>query len=238
MKVKPSMNLLSVQWLSFLKPFLFVNIFFYFFTFLLAALTLTFLFLTISSDVSGKSTAYIAILASLIAITTLLYNVRRHISEDYSKDAKEYLKRAYEMLTPKNPGDLPPDDRMSWLTAARFLKVADRLGQKIIMSSHKKIFIEEKQYWRWKLGRIIKNFPSEYYAQSPEKFIISSPEDKEPLSEYSLYVVHKFIEWDEGYEDPLKTERFTDGDKELLLRRGFTNLYHLLNAVERIRRQR
>ncbi|MEQ5194616.1 hypothetical protein [Klebsiella pasteurii] len=238
MKAKPSKNMLFVQRLSFLRPFSFVNICFYFLTFLLAVLTVTFLLLAISGNVDGNRTTYIAILASLIAITTLSYNIRRHVSEDYSKDAKEYLKRAYEMLAPKNPSDLPPNDRMSWLTAARFLKIADRLGQKIIMSSHKKIFIEEKQYWRWKLGEIIKNFPNEYYAQSPEKFIMYSQVDKEPLSEHSLYVIHKFIEWDDTYEDPLKTERFSEDDKKILLRRGFTNLYHLLKDVDGIRRQR
>lgn len=106
------------------------------------------------------------------------------------------------------------------------------------MSSHKNTFIEERQFWKWKLGEIIKNFPAEYYAMSPEKFLIYSPDDKEPLSVYSLYVIHRFIDWDETYEDPLDSERFSESDMLRLWRRGFFNLHQLLKAVEDIRRQK
>ncbi|MHA0962600.1 hypothetical protein [Enterobacter cancerogenus] len=222
---------------NYLRPYSFVNVFFYFLLVLLSVFIFCFLMLALRSGVDNNFSAYIAIIASTIAVTTLTYNARRHISEDYTKDAKEYFKRAYEILTPKTPDSLPPDTRMAWLTAARNLKIAERLGNQIIMSSHKEIFVEERQFWRIKLGGLIKNFPSEYYAESAEKFIISGSDDKEPLSEYSLYVIHKFIDWDDEYKDSLDDTRFSEAEKMRLLRRGYSNLYNLLVAVDRLRRR-
>ncbi|QZY38375.1 hypothetical protein HU826_07700 [Enterobacter cancerogenus] len=223
---------------DYLRPFSFVNVLFYLLLASLWVFIACFLMLALKSEGGNNFSAYIAIIASIIALTTLTYNARRHISEDYTKDAKEYLKRAYEILAPENPGAPPPNTRMAWLTAARNLKIAERLGNQIIMSSHKEIFIEERQFWRIKLGGIIKNFPTEYYAESAKKFIINDPGDREPLSEYSLYVIHKFIEWDDNYKDSLDEDRFSEEDKLRLLRRGFTNLHNLLLAVDRYRLRR
>lgn len=223
--------------LIYLRPFSFVNLLFYFF--ILVTLVLAGVFLnSIFFNGAQSAASYVALLASSLTMITLIYNVRRHLSEDYSKDAKEYLKRAYAIMEPRGGSEYPPDDRMVWLTAARFLKISDRLGQQIIMSSHKKIFIEEKQFWRWKMEDIVKNFPSDYYAPTPEKFIIYNAGDKEPLSEYSLYVIHKFIEWDNSYADPLDNTRFSEEDIEFLMRRGYTNLFHLLRAVKKLRENR
>lgn len=220
--------------INYLRPFSFVNLLFYFSIFIALVLSVFFIH-SIFFNGAKSATSYIALLASSITMTTLIYNARRHLSEDYSKDAKEYLKRAYEIMEPKEGSEYPPDDRMVWLTAARFLKISERLGLQIIMSSHKKTFIEEKQFWRWKMVGIIKNFPSGYYSQSPEKFIIYGREDKEPLSEYSLYVIHKFIEWDSAYVDPLEETVFSEEDILMLMRRGNTNLSHLLREVRKLR---
>lgn len=223
--------------LNYLRPFSFVNLLFYFFI-IVSFVLVVFFSNSIFFNGAKNAVSYVALLASSLTMLTLIYNVRRHLSEDYSKDAKEYLKRAYEIMEPKEGNEYPPDDRMVWLTAARFLKISERLGRQIIMSSHKKIFIEEKQFWRWKMGGIIKNFPSDYYAQTPEKFIVYGAGDKEPLSEYSLYVIYKFIEWDDNYTDPLDNTRFSEDDINMLMRRRHTNLFHLLKAVKKIRENR
>ena len=237
MSFNNKLNGVTKGFFNYLRPYSFVNVFFYFLLVLFSVFIVCFLMLALKSGVDNNFSAYIAIIASTIAVTTLTYNARRHISEDYTKDAKEYFKRAYEILTPETQDALPPDTRMAWLTAARNLKIAERLGNQIIMSSHKEIFIEERQFWRIKFGGIIKNFPSEYYAESAEKFIINGPGDKEPLSEYSLYVIHKFIEWDDEYKDSLDDTRFSEADKMRLLRRGYSNLYNLLLAVDGLRRR-
>lgn len=223
---------------NYLRPFSFVNVVFHVFLVVLVILIVFFVSSVLVSEENKNIAAYVAIVASTLALTTLTYNARRHISEDYSKDAKEYLKRAYEILAPSTPDAFPPDTRMAWLTAARNIKIAERLGSQVIMSSHKESFVEEKQFWRLKLGEIIKNFPPKYYAEPPEKFIVCGPDDKEPLSEYSLYVVHKFIDWDDEYKEPLDTTRFSQQDKERLLRRGYSNLYYLLTAVDKLRLRR
>lgn len=245
MNIKKTLALGSVknkimQWINaaikFLRPFSLVNLLFY--IAILGSLILFVIFLnSIIFNEAKSATSFGALFATSLTMTTLLYNARRHLSEDYSKDAKEYLKRAHEILEPKGGSEYPPDDRMVWLTAARFLKISERLASQIIMSSHKKTFIEEKQYWRWKIKEYIKNFPPQYYAVSAMGFRFYKPGDKEPLSEFSLYAIHKFIEWDDDYIDPLDDKHFSEEDREKLLRRGYRNLYNLLREVEHMRRK-
>lgn len=233
--VKKKVVQMGKSFIAFLRPFSLVNILFYISIFSSIAVLVTFLGSFFSND-TKSATSYLALFASCLTMTALLYNARRHLSEDYSKDAKEYLKRAHEILKPKEGTEQPPDDRMVWLTAARFIKISNRLASQIIMSSHKKTFIEEKQYWRWKIKEYIKDFPPQYYAESPAKFIISSPGDKEPLSEDSLHAIHKFIEWDDDYTDPLEDVRFSEEDMKKLLRGQYRNLHNFLLDVQRIRR--
>lgn len=220
---------------NYCRPISLINMSFYVLIFCLFTVMTYFIYAVFYLDGKGHATSYIAILASLVAITTLTYNARRHISEDYSKEAKEYFKRAYETLVPKDGADLPPNDRMSWLTAARFLSIAERMGGEIIMSSHKEAYVEEKHFWRWKFVELIKNFPVDYYSLSPKKFIFWTPGDREPISEYSIYVIHKFIEWEDNYKDPLKTKRFSDEEIDSLGRKGFSNLQDFLLEVKKLK---
>lgn len=181
---------------------------------------------------SSHYTSYLAILAALVALATLAYNARRHLSEDYCEEAKEYLKRAFEILDAKEDG-LPPNDRLSWITAARFIKVSERLSKKLIMTSHKETYIEEAEYWRGRFRGIIKDFPADYYAESPEKFKTWTPEDREPIAESSIYVIYKFMEWDSNYTDPLPDVRFSDNDIAKMCFHQSSNLGRFLQATRK-----
>jgi len=156
------------------------------------------------------------------------------MSEDYFKDAKEYLKRAYEVLEPKAAEKAPPNDRMTWLTAARFIGIAERLGDKIIMDSHKESFLEEKEFWRSKFRNIIKDFVWDNYCDGDGKYNSWTPHDREPIAEPSIYAIHKFIEWNDGYTDPLPDAIFSNKDLEKL-RRKFPSLAQFLSQVRRNR---
>lgn len=216
---------------NWLRPFSLINIVFYIVCFLCFVFFMFFLFRLIINAEGDHYVSFVALLAAVATITTLIYNLRRHISEDYFKDAKEYLKRAYEILEPKE--DAPtPNDRMSWLDAARLLGISERLGCKILMDSHKESFCEEREFWRSKFRKIIKDFPVEYYCESVEKFSMWTAEDRDPIAESSLYVVHKFISWNDEYSDPLPDVRFSREDLSKLSRE-FPILAVLLERVRK-----
>lgn len=212
-KVWAKVRGLLLHGLNNVKPFTAINLFFYviIFTLILFSLIFTFLFV---SDGTGEYAKYFILLAVSVTLLTLVYNIRRHVSEDYYKDAKEHLEKAFEILQPKDGGVQPPNDRYIWLTAARFLKVSERLAEKIMMTSHKDMYREERQYWRVKFRGLVKDFPAEYYAESPEKMGGWSSRDRSPLSEPSLVVIYKFLDWEEDYIDPLDSLTFTDDEIE------------------------
>jgi len=214
-----------------LRPFSFINIVFYIFCVLCFTFFIFFLARLFMNAEGDHYVSFVALLAATATLTTLIYNLRRHMSEDYFKDGKEYLKRAYEVLEPKIGEKAPPNDRMTWLTAARFIGIANRLGNKIIMDSHKESFLEEQEFWKSKLRNIIKDFVWDYYCDGVGKFKIWTPHDREPIAEPSIYAIHKFIEWNDDYTDPLPDIRFSNQELEKL-RRHFPSLAQLLSQVQ------
>lgn len=131
--------------INWLKPFSFLNIFFYLMILIVSCLFISFLVIFLSG--SGNSAQPLTLLAVGAALLTLVYNVRRHISEDYSKEARSYLEKAYETLKPSEPGKNPINDRLLWLTSARMLKISENLSKKILFDSHRDAYIEDRQYW-------------------------------------------------------------------------------------------
>lgn len=217
------------------KPFTTINLFFYVIILALVVLSLVFSFLFF--DGAGDYARYLILLAVTVTLLTLVYNIRRHVSEDYYKYAKEHLEKAYEILQPRGEMDKPPNDRLIWLTAARFLEVSEGLSSKIMMTSHKDMYREERQYWRMKFKSIIRDFPAEYYAESPEKMGGWSSRDRDPLSEASLVVVYTFIEWDKSYVDPLGNLTFTDDDIEKMRFSTYRQLGEFLHSVREFRKK-
>ncbi|WP_413498858.1 hypothetical protein [Buttiauxella gaviniae] len=212
-------------------PLTAINVFFYLSITVLMCMSIFFFYVIAIGGENNHYVSYLALLASGSAITTLIYNARRHVSEDYFKEAKSYLERAYEVLNTSDDKALPDNDRMTWLTAARFLKTSERLSSKIIMSSHRESFKEESEYWKVKFRAIIKDFEQDYYAVSIDKTRLWSPGDRSPIAIASIYVIHKFIEWDELYKDPLGSERFNDNEIQKLYRMGFPKLASFLEQV-------
>ncbi|WP_439069709.1 hypothetical protein ACSJL3_005003 [Serratia nevei] len=220
----------SLDFLNGLKPFTAINLFFYGIILTLAFFSLVFSFLFVF-DGTGEYTKFFILLAVSVTLLTLVYNIRRHVSEDYYKDAKEYLEKAFEMLQPKEGDIKPPNDRYIWLTAARFLKVSERMAGKIMMTSHKDMYREERQFWRVKFSGLVKDFPAEYYAESPEKMRVWGSRDRDPLSESSLVVIYKFIEWEKNYVDPLKSLKFTDDEIDKMRFSTYRQLGEFLQDV-------
>lgn len=227
------------------KPFSFINVFFYILICIvfLSAIALTIMFFSTSEDVvsavpntSGKNSPkdYLVILGFLAAGLTLTYNIRRNLSEDYFKEAREQLKKAFDTLNVRDEEGAISNDRLRWLTTARTLLIAERIGKKIMMGSHKEIHVEDRQFWRMQFHGIVKNFPEEFYAQDPEDMIWHDGQRRSPISESSLVIIHDFIDWDASYKDPLKSDSFSE-EKLDLLDRHYPNMVGVLRAVRRIR---
>ncbi len=126
-KMRAKIRSLLIYALNSVKPFTAINLFFYVIIIALIFFSLVFTFLFVS-DGAGDYTKYFILLAVSVTLLTLVYNIRRHVSEDYYKDAKEHLDKAFEILQPKEGDIRPPNDRYIWLPAARFLKVSGAAG--------------------------------------------------------------------------------------------------------------
>ncbi|BEM40484.1 hypothetical protein SME10J_42110 [Serratia marcescens] len=235
-KIREKVRGLLLYCLNNLKPFTAINLFFYGVISILVFLSLLFSLLFVS-DGAEEYAKYFILLAVSVTLLTLVYNIRRHVSEDYYKDAKEYLEKAFEILQPREGDDRPPNDRYIWLTAARFLKVSEKLAEKIMMTSHKDMYREERQYWRVKFRGLVKDFPAEYYAESAEKMGGWSSRDRDPLSEASLVVIYKFIEWEKSYVDPLESLIFTDDEIEKMRFSTYRQLGEFLHDVREFRKR-
>jgi len=171
-----------------------------------------------------------------LAALGFVYNLRRHLSEDYYKEAKEQLSKAYENLNHFVDGQLD-NDRLRWLTTARMLSISNMLSKKIMMSSHKIMYREEKQFWRMKFVDLVIDFPSSFYADSPKHLIMHSGDERAPIAEASLVEIYDFMKWPEDYIDPLNDKRFSDEEIERMTIRGPRGLGSLLKAHRDIKKK-
>lgn len=229
----------SLQWI---KPLSLINVFFYFLicTLLIALSLLLFPFFSASTPVvpSGvnlqeKSSAkdYWVILGFLAAAITLTYNIRRHLSEDYYKEAKSQLEKSYLCLC-NNPSQKITNDRLKWLTTARLLLSAERISNKIIMSSHKYIYKEDKQYWRIRFVEIIEDFPEDFYQGHADGVVTDFENMHEKISLASIYAIHKFMQWDDSYIDPLEKQLLSK-DQRTYISRRYPILRRIIDKAEK-----
>ncbi len=181
-------------------------------------------------------------LGVLIALITLLWNSNKSNSKDYLNKATSLLEQSFNIFSENlDEKGAPPNDRVLWLTVARMIQSSIDLSKKITIYSHKKIFNETLQFWRWKFSLLLKldkgSFPSNYFAESPEIIFSWDPRrNRAPLSLKSLRVIYRFIKWPKDLEDPLeKSRKFTSEEIKDMLEFGPHGLGELLEAVEKIR---
>jgi len=176
----------------------------------------------------------------LAALITLSINQLRVASEEYLENASDLLSKAYEMLAAtKDAQGRPKNSRINWLTSARLIRTAESIAGFVTVESHRRIWREQKEYWRGRLRDLIspsfEGFPEEYYASSPKAMLVYGDEDQEPLSERSLSVLYRFVQWQEGTEDPLKNDSsFSDGEIKQMVLFGPKGLGRLLEKVRQI----
>jgi hypothetical protein len=188
-----------------------------------------------SSFSTAEVTPWIVAAGVLVALVTLLINQLRAASEEYLKSAIELLSKAYEILdASKDDQGRPKNSRLNWLTSARLIRAAENIAALVTEKSHRRIWREQKEYWRGRLRDLIKpeknDFPMEYYAAS------HGDENRAPLSQQSLAVLYRFVEWPGDMEDPLRNEKlFTKEEIDNMVRFGPKGLGKRLEEVEAIR---
>ncbi|MGC1050835.1 hypothetical protein WKH14_00655 [Pantoea agglomerans] len=222
------------------KPFSFINILFHAIVISLALSFITVLFsiLLMSSlnEFEKFMKLFWPIIVFQLAALGFVYNIRRHLSEDYYKEAKEQLSKAYENLHHFKDGVLD-NDRLRWLTTARMLSISIMLSKRIMMSSHKIMYREEKQFWRMKFVDLVTDFPSEFYAESPKHLIMHSSDVRAPIAESSLVEIYDFMKWPDDYVDPLHDKRFSSEEIESMTIRGPRGLGYLLKAHRELKKK-
>ncbi|KQN56543.1 hypothetical protein ASE99_11060 [Serratia sp. Leaf51] len=211
------------------KPFSIVNISFYFIVFLTLVAFVFFVKDTLSYGFNS-SNKLLALVGIGGALMSLIYNIRRHLSEDYYKEAKAMLEKAFLILSP-HPDKIVMNDRMVWITCARMLLAAERIGDEIIIRSHKRIYEEDKQFWRVKFFEVIKDFPAEYYNPTPQSESEFSTSNLLKIYMPSVFAIHNFMRWDDNYIDPLKEETLSP-DLRVYIFRRYPNLKSVIEASE------
>jgi hypothetical protein len=178
----------------------------------------------------------------LTALVAFLVNLRRARSEDVLEAATDLLEKAYEKLAPAEGAAEPKNHRFAWLSAARLVATAERLGKAITENSHRLIYQETREYWRQRLYELIfpsvpEGLPSSFYAEKPEHMIGYSGGVRDPLSEKSLAFLYRFIRWPEHVRDPIGEEPdFTNEEIDKMLSFGPRGLGKLLSEVRRLKR--
>ena len=188
----------------------------------------------------SDTTPHIVAAGVLVALVTLLMNQRRIASEEFLKNASDLLSNAYEILEKsKDDNGIPKNSRINWLTAARLIRTAESIAELLTEESHQRIWRETKEYWRGRLRDLINpsngSFPNNYFAAKPLDMLVWGDGDQEPLSEKSLTVLYRFIQWPDHFEDPLKKERaFSDEEIEKMSMFGPKQLGELLKEARQI----
>ena len=171
----------------------------------------------------AEMTPTVIIAGVLTALITLIINQfhkdleRLHkVSGEYLKHATSILSKAYENFSSKDPDyELPLNSRINWLTAARLIKTAEDISHLITEDTHQRIWEDEKEYWRGKFRDQINprgdkipgdRIPEKYYTGGSNRIFDFGKNGEEPLSEKSIAVLWRFIQWSDEAEDPIKNE--------------------------------
>ncbi|WP_237360842.1 hypothetical protein [Vibrio marisflavi] len=186
----------------------------------------------------AKYSAVSVLLGASTAIMVWLSNQVRQNSEDLLKESKLYYEKSYITLNVTNKDGLPKNERMRWLTAARLLKVAEKLGNQIPIKSHKMLHIEDQEYWRQKFHDLLlpnKQGPAKKYFAEDIKLLFSyTRRDPEPLDLQSILVIFEFVEWNESRLDPIPSISIPSDEKIRKMKTfGPVGLGQLLEAYKK-----
>ncbi|GAA6206694.1 hypothetical protein [Thalassotalea sp. SU-HH00458] len=170
-----------------------------------------------------------------VAVWKLVSDQKWRQSEVYLEQAKELFEKSFDTLKIDKETNYPMNDRYQWLSSARLLLSAQDLGNKIEDKSHKETFNEYVEFWRMKFNDLLdfhgERSPDENYFYEKGKLLVYSRGDREPISEKSIAVIYRFMEWPQNREDRLTTEsNFSDIEVEKIFKFGPKGLHDYCSA--------
>ncbi|MCH4813429.1 hypothetical protein [Vreelandella neptunia] len=173
-------------------------------------------------EVTNLALGSLTLFSVLIAFLAYRANVKkqeddrvRERDRELTSQAKNSFQWAYEVLT-DNGANIPPvADRLNWLTAARHLLRAKKLGEKVTHSTYKIIFDEIEEYWRHKFYVALSHEPLRrwrYFADDAD------PDWPENIEISSALVIVDFSNWKDDVEDPTNNV-----DRAKMIQQGVLN---------------
>ncbi len=143
------------------------------------------------------------------------------ISEFYLNNSLVELNNVYKILKDKN------NDRVTWLLAARVLKLSFELSENITDQNHKKVYELQKFQIRHNIsdvftkdGALEIRFFSGLRMNGPilESKIeheVNGVSSRNRLSEESVYIIFSFLEYEDSFDDPIEDIQLPTTEDEL-----------------------
>jgi hypothetical protein len=173
--------------------------------------------------------------ALLLALGGLLLSRARELEDAQEKRSLFYLEscvRAYEeawnLLCDGN------NDRGTWIAAARALKHAQKLAERVTMDAHLRVLELHQLKYRGRFDQILRDKPATFFYGARDTSIAleaaaaasTAPEERagrtvtstaKMLAERSLYAVWEAAQWPRDYRDPLDREFSSKEEGSLLV---------------------
>jgi hypothetical protein len=148
-----------------------------------------------------------AFFSAIVAYKAYRANLRK-IEEDRIRDrdkelllqVQKSLQWAYDSLTDEGKTIPPKADRLNWLTCARHLLRARKLGEKISSNTYQIIYQETEEFWRHRFYLALDNpatLSPAYFGKRRSSF---TGEQIEPRSAKTII---EFSAWKQETEDPI-----------------------------------
>jgi len=169
---------------------------------------------------------WLVAIGTLGAVWVALWQVFAQRAESTSRTYYDQAATALRSAVEDFSGEVlangrPVNKRRHWLNFARGIGTAQELAARIRTNDLRDIWSRTEHYWRERVYDLLDpmwdSYPVDYYGYSApadlHKNFAFSPGDREPLSEPSLVVVYKWIDWPKGYQDSLdKALKFADAE--------------------------
>lgn len=163
----------------------------------------------------SKVTPILTLIGLIIAWLTYRRNQNIHNDKMLLEQAILSLERAYDVLTDKKQSINPPNNnRLNWLTSARFILRYKKLKSSLKVDVYKTICEQQEEYWRHQfflLTQDEKKYNIDYFSQNQQIGF----DHVNWLNPKSLVVIFSFSKWNPKNPDPLdeiNPSKYLDND--------------------------
>lgn len=152
----------------------------------------------LTASAAGLGAAFTA-LAAGAAWKSVVDSRKIKEEDEYLAHAVLTLERAYDALTNNRANrDLPPADRLNWLTSARLIE-AYKETKSLLKNPHiLRVCEGHEEHWRHQFYVSLKPLSRNHYGYYSEQ-----QKNGDEVNLISAVIVHAFADWPAGMNDPL-----------------------------------